>query len=135
MIIFGFIEENSDFNKSVQRHKCNTLLSSLFILYFFVLPVPTQPQFSPPTLLSPRTHFSFFQKDHNFASIKTSSFSVPLFVSWASLEIGNHRHSLDTAMDKDKDKSHTHSFFHSFVKHFKFGSSKGNSPLSSSISV
>ncbi|RDX71317.1 Cysteine-rich receptor-like protein kinase 10 [Mucuna pruriens] len=27
-------------------------------------------------------------------------------------------------MDKDKDKSHTHSFLHSFVKHFKFGSSK-----------
>ncbi|KAK7368536.1 hypothetical protein VNO80_10563 [Phaseolus coccineus] len=27
-------------------------------------------------------------------------------------------------MDKDKDKSHTQNFFHSFVKHFKFGSSK-----------
>ncbi|WVZ24210.1 hypothetical protein V8G54_002754 [Vigna mungo] len=29
--------------------------------------------------------------------------------------------------DKDKDKSHTHSFFRSFVKHFKFGSSKEGS--------
>ncbi|BAT74262.1 hypothetical protein LR48_Vigan46s000200 [Vigna angularis] len=30
-------------------------------------------------------------------------------------------------MDRDKDKSHTHSFFRSFVKHFKFGSSKEGS--------
>lgn len=92
----------------------------LSVLNKLVFLLPLFSFFSNSHFLCFTSHFlinpiSVNQKDYNFALSSTIYPSVILFHGLV-LELG----TINTAMDK------SHSFLHSLVKHFKFGSGRGN---------
>jgi len=127
-----FIQEKIKFRLQQSQSRVQQVQhASLFFFHcLFVVLCQKSSSFSSNSIF-PTNPFFIFPKRSQL-SIDTSSFFVFLFsIDGHLFKSGIIDILIAHRMDRDKDKSHTRCFFHSFVKHFKFGSSKGKSSLSS----